>query len=77
MNETAELISKLLEEIMMDLAAVKNADMALHLAVAILQVHAKKTFPPQFYVVTVPAALLDILSLRRPRVRLIQSRQDA
>ncbi len=37
-NETAELITKLLEEIVLDLAAAKNADMALHLAVAMLQV---------------------------------------
>jgi hypothetical protein len=37
-NETAELISKLLEEIVLELAAVKNSDMALHLAVAMLQV---------------------------------------
>jgi hypothetical protein len=41
-NETAELITKLLEEIVLDLAAVKNADMALHLAVAMLQVTGKR-----------------------------------
>jgi hypothetical protein len=37
-NETAELISKLLEEFVLELATVKNSDMAMHLAVAMLQV---------------------------------------
>jgi len=41
-NETAELISKLLEEVVLDLAQVKNAEMALTLAVAMLQ-HASVT----------------------------------
>jgi hypothetical protein len=45
-NETAELISKLLEEIVVELAAVKSCDMALHLAVAMLQVRQRKQRPP-------------------------------
>ena len=47
-NETAELISKLLEEVVVELAAVKNAEMALHLAVAMLQVGKKEGCPQLF-----------------------------
>lgn len=46
-NETAELISKLLEEIVLELAAVKNSDMALHLAVAMLQVRGEQGLETQ------------------------------
>ena len=47
-NETAELISKLLEEVVVELAAVKNAEMALHLAVAMLQVGKEEGCPQLF-----------------------------
>ncbi len=47
-NETAELISKLLEEVVVELAAVKNAEMALHLAAAMLQV-GKQVVCPQLF----------------------------
>jgi hypothetical protein len=47
-NETAELISKLLEEVVVELAAVKNAEMALHLAVAMLQVGKEESCPQLF-----------------------------
>jgi hypothetical protein len=68
-NETAELITKLLEEIVLDLAAVKNADMALHLALAMLQVRAKQRIIPCSYIVnTCFAALVHILSLCGARV---------
>jgi acyl CoA:acetate/3-ketoacid CoA transferase alpha subunit len=68
-NETAELITKLLEEIVLDLAAVKNADMALHLALAMLQVRGKRRIILSSYIVnTCFAALVLILSLCGARV---------
>jgi hypothetical protein len=68
-NETAELITKLLEEIVLDLAVVKNVDMALHLAVAMLQVRGKRCIiSVSCFVINCFAALIHVVSLCGARV---------